>query len=156
MAWEYLKFFHIAVAFAMAGGIAISLYAIFQARQTAEPATFEIYSRMNGLGGMITAGGFVVASVLGVLTAWQMHIPLTSTGWLNAAYATVAIMAFVSSLTFARWQKRTDSLTAEAREKGAVLPEQKRLIAGSRTGITWLFMMIMLVWLLYVMVFKPF
>ena len=156
VAWEYLKFFHIVFAFVMVGGISISEYAMVQARRTTEPATFGAFVRMSAAGGIVSGVSLIVVSVLGVLTAWQQHIPLTSTGWLNAAYATVIVATILPMATFARWGKKAEGLVPEALEKGAVLPEQKQLISGTRYHLVNGLMILLLVWVVYIMVFKPF
>ena len=156
MAWEYLKFFHLVFAFVMMGGIFLSQYAIVQARRTTEPSIFATFLKMSAFGGMLGAIGLVSVSVLGVLTAWQQDLSLTATGWLNAAYATVIVALVIPPLTFARWEKRAVALMPEAEAQGEVLPEQKRLVGGPQYRVVNSVMSALLVWMLVLMVFKPF
>jgi uncharacterized membrane protein len=155
MAWEYLKFFHLLFAFIMMGGMFISQYAIIQARRTDEPGLFGIYLRMSKVGGSMAGGGLLVVSLLGGLTAWQQNIPM-STGWLSAAYATAIVAFIIPPLTFARWEKQAAALMPDAEAQGEVLAAQKQLIAGPRFRVVNSIITALLVWMLMLMVFKPF
>lgn len=156
MAWEYLKFFHIFFAFIMMGGIFLSQYAIVNARKTSEPRTFATYLKMSASGGMMAGFGLVSVSLLGVLTAWQQNLDLTATGWLNGAYGAAILAFIIPPLTFARWEKQAAALMPEAEEKGEVLPEQHRLVGGPQYRIVNIALSALLVWMLVLMVFKPF
>jgi uncharacterized membrane protein len=156
MAWEYLKFGHLFFAFMTMGGVSISQYAIVNARKTNAPGTFQTYLKMSAAGGMMTMIGLVSVSVLGVLTAWQQDLSLTSTGWLNATYGTVILLMVIPMLTFVRWEKQAAGLMDQAEENGEVLPEQHALVGGPQYRITNIVMTALIIWTLYLMVFKPF
>jgi uncharacterized membrane protein len=156
MAWEYLKFFHIFFAFMMMGGITVSQYAIVNARKTNEPGTFQTYLKMSAVGGQMGMIGLAAVSILGVLTAWQQDLDLTGTGWLNAAYATAIVALILPPLTFARWEKQAALLMPEAQETSEVLPEQHRLVGGPQYRGVNIAMTALIVWMLVLMVFKPF
>ncbi|MDA0799563.1 MAG: DUF2269 family protein [Chloroflexi bacterium] len=156
MAWEYLKFFHLCFAFIMMGGIFLSQYAIVYARKTTEPGIFATYLKMSAVGGKMSMIGLVSVSLLGVLTAWQQDLDLTATGWLNAAYGTAILALIIPFFTFARWEKQAAQLMPDALTQGQVLPEQHRLVGGPQYRGINIVMTILIVWMLVLMVFKPF
>jgi uncharacterized membrane protein len=156
MAWEYLKFFHIFFAFIMMGGIFLSQYGIVNARKTTEPGTFATYLKMSAAGGKMSMIGLLAVSLLGVLTAWQQDLDLTATGWLNGAYGAAILALVIPFFTFVRWEKQAALLMPDAQDQGEVLPEQHRLIGGPQYRIVNVVMTVLIVWMLALMVFKPF
>lgn len=156
MAWEYLEFFHIAAAFIVVSGIAISEVAVRRARKTDDPKIFATLMGIAKIAGPMTGAGLVLAGILGVLTAWREGLPLTTTGWLNAAYAATIVALVVPPLTFLRWERAVMALMPQAVQQGEVLPEQKAILGGPAWRATNLFMSALLVFIVVLMVFRPF
>ena len=156
MAWEYLRFFHIAIAFLYVGAVALAVYGQQRAVRSRSPQVFEIYLRTAAFGGMMAGVGIVLASVFGVLTAWQQGWPLTSTGWLLGAYISVFVMLFLGIFVQRRNTNKALALLPQAQETGQVLPEQFRLIDGLAARLTNLLSMGLLVFVIVLMVFRPF
>lgn len=156
MLWEYLKFFHIIAAFMMVGGIMMSEVVVRRARKTTDPQTFGTYMGLGRTSGITSSVGLVLASIFGVLTAWRMGLPLTTTGWLNASYGIAIVATLVPPLTFVRWERQASALMPQAVERGEVLPEQQRLIGGPQFIAVNAFMSFLLVLILVLMVFRPF
>jgi len=125
-----------------------------RARRTSDPGMFETYLRMSKFGGSFAGSGLVAVSLLGVLTAWQQHILLTSMGWLNAACGTAIAAFIIPPLTLARGEKQAAVLMPEA--AGEVLTAQKKLVGGIRYRVANSVLAGLLVWMLVLMVSKPF
>ncbi len=156
MAWEYLKFFHLVFGFVLVSGVVLAAYAEVMAPRTRDLGQFEAYLKVGNFGGMLAGLGTVMASVFGILTAWQQNWPLTSTGWLSATYV-VMIVAFITTLiTLKRYGDRAVALMPEARAGGEVLPEQIDLVSGPKARFAGLFLWGLLVFVIVLMVFKPF
>ena len=105
---------------------------------------------------MLAGGGTLLTAVFGILTAWQQNWPLTTTGWLSATYVVVIVAFITPLLTLKRYGDRAMALMPEAREKGEVLPEQMDLITGPKARVAGLFLWGLLIFIIVMMVFKPF
>ena len=156
MELEYLRFFHIASAFLLVSGIALAVYGGQRATRTKDVDQFEMHLNTAKTGGIIATVSTVIVSVLGVLTAWRLHLPLTSTGWLIASYITVFAAVALPNMIEARNGIKAMNLMPQAREKGEVLPEQIHLIDGPIPRLAGLVNLGLLIFILVLMVFKPF
>ena len=157
MAHEYLKFFHLIFAFVMVGGIVLAIYGTAKAVKTEDPDQFEGHLKAGETGGKLASVGLIAVSIFGVLTAWKQGWPLTSTGWLNATYVSVFIGGIVMPMAFdMRNAKKVKALMPKAREAGKVLPEQVRILAGPAARLTGVINMGILIFIVVLMVFKPF
>ncbi len=156
MASEYLKFFHLVFGFILVSGVVLAAYAELMARRARDLTQFEVYLKVGGFGGMLAGGGTLLTAVFGILTAWQQNWPLTTTGWLSATYVVVIVAFITPLLTLKRYGDRAMALMPEAREKGEVLPEQMDLITGPKARVAGLFLWGLLIFIIVMMVFKPF
>ena len=118
MAWEYLKFFHLVFGFVLVSGIVLAAYAEVMAPRTRDLGQFEAYLKVGNFGGMLAGLGTVMASVFGILTAWQQNWPLTSTGWLSATYVVMNATTITTLITLKRYGDRAVALMPEARAGG--------------------------------------
>ena len=116
---------------------------------------FRIYFSIGTTGGNIFGASLVLAGTLGFLTAWKIGWPLTS-GWLIAAYTTTTVLILIPPFTFVRWEGKVKNLMAQAIEEDRLLPEQKAIMTGVKYRATAAIMYGLLVFIAYVMVFKPF
>ena len=62
----------------------------------------------------------------------------------------------VPPLTLKKYGDKAKALMPEAYQKGAVLPEQQRLVGGRQARAVELFMWALLAFIIVLMVFKPF
>ena len=156
MAWEYLKLFHLIFGFVLVTGVVMAEYAELMARRTNDLPQFEVYLKLGNFGGMLAGSGTLLTSVFGILTAWQQNWPLATTGWLTATYIVVFIALITPLITLKRYGDRATALMPEARERGAILPEQIDLVSGPKARIAGHFLSGLLIFVIVLMVFKPF
>ena len=156
MAWEYLKFFHLIFAFLLVTGIGLALYGTQRAAHTSKPSAFDLFLREARFGGILAAFGSVLTGIFGVLTAWKQGWALTSTNWIIAAYISLFIAILIGFFVDRRNGEKARGLMQKAYQDGKVLPEQIQLIDGIRARLSALANAGILVFLIVLMVFKPF
>jgi uncharacterized membrane protein len=156
MAWEYLKFFHIVSAFVLVTGVSFIQYGHARAIRSQDVRAFGFYLSLVKSGGMMTGLGVVLAGTFGILTAWQQKWPLTDTGWLNAAYAVTIVATILPQFTLKRWGQQAGKMMPQAMQQGKVLPEQLAVLTSPKYRAVDLFMLGLLVFIVVLMVFKPF
>ena len=116
---------------------------------------FGIYMSIGKTGGMISGPTLIPVGLFGFLSAWEFGWSLTE-GWLIASYISTVVALVVPALTFKRWGQQAGALMPQAIKEGRILPEQKEIMTGTKYRATEAFMYGLLVFIAYVMVFKPF
>ena len=156
MVWEYLKFFHLLFAFVLVSSIGLALYATQRAAHTSDPRGFDLFLSMARFGGILAAIGSVLTGFFGFLTAWKQGWPLTSTNWIIAAYISLFVAILIGFLVDRRHGEKARGMMQRAYQVGSVLPEQIQLIDGVSARFFGAANAGILVFLIVLMVFKPF
>lgn len=152
---DTLELLHILFVFLLLGALGMITYSSVMVARTADVQRFGIYLSIGATGGMISGAALVLAGICGFLSAWEIGWRLTE-GWLIASYATTVVALLVPTFTFKRWGEQATALMPQALTEGRVLPEQKEIMTSPRYRATEAFMYGLLVFIAYVMVFKPF
>jgi uncharacterized membrane protein len=140
--------------FLLLSAIGITTYSSVRAGRASDVKEFGIFLKMGDTGGMLAGLSGVLIGIFGVLTAWEIGYRLTAT-WLILAYIVVATAVIVPVFTFKRWGERAAELMPEAEAKGEVLAEQRDLASGPRVRAAEAFLIGLVVFVLYVMIYKP-
>ncbi len=152
---DTLELLHILFVFLLLGALGMITYSSVMVARTEEVEKFGIYLSIGNTGGMISGIALVFVGIFGFLSAWEIGWRLTE-GWLIAAYASTIVALIVPSVTFKPWGEKATKLMEQAYKEGRVLPEQKEILTGTKYRATEAFMYGLLVFIAYVMVFKPF
>lgn len=152
---DTLELFHILFVFLLLGALGMITYSSVMVARTDDVNKFSIFVSIGSVGGMISGIALIFVGLFGFLAAWEIGWPLTS-GWLIASYITTAVALVVPALTFKPWGDKVEKLMPQALKEGRILPEQKEILTGTKYRATEAFMYGLLVFIAYVMVFKPF
>ncbi len=152
---DTLELFHILFVFLLLGALGMITYSSVMVARTDDVRNFGIYLSIGKSGGMFSGISVLLAGLFGFLTAWEIGYSLTE-GWLTAAYVATGVAFIVPMITLKRWGDQAESLMDQALQEGRILPEQKAILTGTKHRATEAFMYGLLVFIAYVMVFKPF
>lgn len=152
---DTFELLHVLFVFLLLGALGMITYSSVMVARTEDIQKFGIYLSIGATGGMISGGALVLTGIFGFLSAWEAGWRLTE-GWLIAAYATTIVALLVPTFTFKPWGERASALMPEALKEGRILPEQKELMTSTKYRAIEGFMYALLVFIAYVMVFKPF
>ncbi|MCH7971688.1 MAG: DUF2269 family protein [Chloroflexi bacterium] len=152
---ETLEFIHILFVFVLLGSIGMIAYSSVMLARTDNLQKFEVYLTVSKTGGMIAGMSTILVGVFGVLAAWKIGWSLTE-GWLIAAYIALGVTVIVPPFTFKPWGEKAEKLMDEAHQEGHILPEQKKIMTGIKWRAFEYSLYGLLVFIAYLMVFKPF
>ncbi len=152
---DFLTFMHIFFVALLLFTLGALTFASVRLRRTDDLNEFRIFMNLMMTGGMLAPIGLIGAGIFGVLAAWEIGFELTA-GWLIAAYIASGVALVVPALTFKPWGEAADRLMEQATSEGRILDEQKELMTGTRYTAVELFMNGLLIFILFVMVYKPF
>jgi uncharacterized membrane protein len=152
---DTLELLHILFVFTLLGALGMITYSSVMVARTDDVQKFGIYLSIGSTGGMISGASLVLVGLFGFLAAWEIGWPLTE-GWLIAAYITGTIALIVPTFTFKPWGEKATALMPQAMKEGRILPEQIEIMTGTKYRATEGFMYALLIFIAYVMVFKPF
>jgi uncharacterized membrane protein len=150
-----LEFLHIISVFILLGALGMITYSSVMIPRTNDVLVFKVYVGVGAAGGMVAALMTLFVGGFGALTAWKIGYSLDS-GWLIAAYIATTAAFIVPALTFKPWGEKVEKLMGQAVEEDRILPEQLEILTGTKHRIVEVFMYLLLVFIAYVMVFKPF
>lgn len=146
---------HILFVFLLLGALGMITYSSVMVAKTDDVQKFGIYLSIGTTGGMISGASLVLTGIFGFLAAWEIGWSLTE-GWLIAAYVSAIVALIVPTVSFKRWGEQATKLMPQALNEGRILPEQKELMTSPKYRAVEAFMYGLLVFIAYVMVFKPF
>ena len=152
---DTLEFIHILFVFVLLGSIGMIAYSSAMLARTDELQKFEVYLTVSNTGGMFAGISTIFVGVFGVLAAWKIGWSLTE-GWLIAAYIALGVTLIVPPFTFKPWGAQAEKLMGQAYEEGHILPEQKKIMTGTKYRAFEYSFYVILVFIAYLMVFKPF
>lgn len=152
---DTLEFVHILFVFVLLGSLGIIAYSSVMLAGTDDLQKFEVFLTVSKTGGMFASISTILVGVFGVLAAWKIGWSLTE-GWLIAAYIALGVIVIVPLFTFKPWGERAEKLMDQAHQEGHVLPEQKKIMTGIRYRSFEYSLYGLLVFIAYLMVFKPF
>ncbi|MFB3106230.1 MAG: DUF2269 family protein [Pseudomonadales bacterium] len=152
---DTLEFIHILFVFVLLGSVGMIAYSSVMLARTDDLQKFEVYLTVSNTGGMFAGISTILVGVFGVLAAWKIGWSLTE-GWLIAAYIALGVTVIVPPFTFKPWGERAEKLMEQAHQEGHILPEQKKIMTGIRYRAFEYSFYVILVFIAYLMVFKPF
>ena len=152
---DTLELLHILSVFILMGALGMITISSVMMSRTDDVQKFGVYWAVGGVGGFAAVIATLFVGVFGVLAAWEIGWSLTE-GWLIAAYIATAIAFLMPLFTFKPWGERVEKLMPQALEEGRILPEQLEVIHSTKYRAAEIFMYALLVFIAYVMVFKPF
>jgi len=150
-----LELLHILSVFLLLGALGMITYSSVMISRTDDVLKFGIYVAIGGTGGMFAGIATLLVGVFGVLAAWKIGWSLTE-GWLIAAYIATGAAFLMPIVTFKPWGDHVEKLMGQAYEEGRILPEQLEILTSIKYRVAEVFMYGLLVFIAYVMVFKPF
>ena len=152
---DTLELIHILSVFLLMGALGMITYGSVMMSRTDDVQKFSVYWAIGGVGGFGAMIMTLLVGIFGVLTAWKLGYSLDA-GWLVAAYVATGIAFVMPILTFKPWGESVEKLMPQALEEGRILPEQLAVIHSKKYRFAEIFMYALLVFIAYVMVFKPF
>ena len=152
---DTLELLHILSVFFLLAALGMATYSSVMMARTDDIQKFALYFAIGSTGGMIAAITTILTGVFGVLAAWEIGWPLTS-GWLIAAYISIGFAFAIPVAVFKPASDKVEALMPRALEEGRVLPEQRAIFEAPLYRGFELGMYALLVFIAYVMVFKPF
>ncbi|MDA1280647.1 MAG: hypothetical protein O3B95_11540 [Chloroflexi bacterium] len=152
---DTLEFIHILAVFVLLGSLGMITYSSAMLARTEDVHKFEIYLTIGSTGGMISGLATLFTGVFGFLAAWEIGLSLTA-GWLIAAYIATGAALLVPMFTLKPWGDQAGKLMDESIQAGHILPAQRALLSGPKFRAVEMFMYGLLIFIAFVMVFKPF
>ncbi|MCH8191738.1 MAG: DUF2269 family protein [Chloroflexi bacterium] len=157
MASEYYEFFHIVFVLIFFSGTIVAMLAERNARNESNIHTVRSLVGMVHHSWMYLVNlPLVLTGIFGALTAWQLELPLTDTGWLNAAYGAIIVsVALALAVTFGH-SRRVLRLAERDAQQGAKSPELQALLSSPAPRIATPVLHAIVAYIIVLMVFKPF
>lgn len=157
MASEYYKFFHIVFVLIFFSGVIVSMMSMIRAQREPNIHTVRTLVRTADHAGlfMVTLP-LILTGVFGILTAWQQKIPLTDTGWLNAAYGATIVMFVAGGVVFGGQTRRAVRLADRDVPQDAKSPEIQAVLSSPIPRIAGPLLMGLMIYIIVLMVFQPF
>jgi predicted integral membrane protein DUF2269 len=155
----WLRFLHVIVAFWFIAGILGRNVVIWRAARSPDVKVVDgLMDTAGSLEMLMVRPGSIAVLLLGLLTAWQEHLPWFESG---AYWLPTALLAFLSAmllipLVFLPRGRVFAQALSDSRERGIVLPE---LTTAFRDRAVWFargYEIVMIAFVISLMVLKPF
>ncbi len=154
---DFFKFLHIVLAFIFFSGTMVNTVLMMQAAKEPNIQAVAPIAKMAGQVAIFMVYlPFILLGVFGVLTAQQMHIPLTGTGWLEAAYVSSIVGFLVGFFVMGGHGRATKPLVIAAMKAGKKTPELQAHLDSKKPMIVGTLLDALIIWIIVLMVFKPF
>ncbi len=157
MAANLLLFLHILFVLIFFGGTVVATVSGFRLATAKDVKEIAGLAQMNQVAefGLIYPA-YVLVGIFGWLTAWQQGWALTGTGWLTASYIVSGVALIMSVAILSRFSMRLKALATESLKQGSVSKPLAQLQASKMPMMVSNFLHILLIFMLVLMVFKPF
>ena len=152
---DTLELLHILSVFLLLGALGMITYSSVMISRTDDVQKFGTYVAIGGTGGMFAGIATALVGVFGVLAAWKIGWSLTE-GWLIAAYIATGVAFLMPIVAFKPGGDHVEKLMDQAYEEGRIIPEQLEILTSIKYRVAEVIMYGLLVFIAYVMVFKPF
>lgn len=153
---DALRFFHIVFVLVFFSGTIVVITTMSRARREPNIHAVRTLVRLaNHAGLYLVTPPLVIAAILGVFSAKRLHIPLTDTGWLNAAYAATAL-AVLLGLVMGAVARRAARLADRDAQNGSRSPELDAALASPLPMIVGPALHALVTYIIVLMVFQPF
>ena len=154
---DFFRFMHIVLVLIFFSGTVVN--AVLMARAAKEPS-IQAVAPLGKMAGQVAIFmiylPLILVGIFGVLTAQQQHIPLTGTGWLDAAYVSTIVGFLVGVFVMGGHGRAAKSLIIEAMKQGKKTPELQAHLNSKTPKIVGMLLDGLIVWIIVLMVFKPF
>jgi uncharacterized membrane protein len=154
---RYLLFFHIVFTLLFVSGIVMASAAEIKMSKSKDLKEIAI---LFGLGEIASKfliyPSVVLIGLTGWLAAWRIGYPLTGTGWLIASYIVTVVAVVISVSVLGRHSRKMAGLIADAEKQGRITDALVAAKADRVPMMTSNVLNVLLVFLLVLMVFRPF
>ncbi|MEE9284198.1 MAG: DUF2269 family protein [Dehalococcoidia bacterium] len=157
MASEYYELFHIVFVLIFFSGTIVAMLAARSARSASNIETVRSLVGMAHHAWVYLVNlPLVLTGIFGALTAWELELPLTDTGWLNAAYAAIIVsVALALAVTFGH-SRRALRLAQRDVQQGSKSPELQAVLSSPVPRIATPLLHAIVAYIIVLMVFQPF
>ncbi len=156
MAWQYLKFFHLlSVIIFVSGTFVVTFLMARAAKEKSIDSVVELIKTSARLSMFMIYLPLILAGAFGVLTAWQMKLPLTGLRWLEIAYVATTIGLLTGFFVLGGHGKKALKLAVADLPTGNKSPELQAELDSRTAKIVGGLLNLLVLFILVLMVFKP-